>query len=313
MTNRTIIILGFLNLALLGWVAFLLRNPAQLDGDPAKVPSRAGAVAAPAPSNQQPQLTVGPGQQHNAARFDWRQVESEDYKQYIVNLRAIGCPEKTIREIILADVNDLFATRRATITQTNRYEYWRANPVNLSEAQQNQLRELDSEKAETLKVLGVQSTDFANLLGDYYRSSIEAKEMELDFLPPTKRQQIKDMEFRQSQLMLAAGESSAKAAEIEQQTESAIKSLLTAAEQHDYELRVSVPAAQLRGVLNQLEPTEQEFRIIYDTWIALQTKQAGSVEYREVQRSSEASLQQLLGSNRFQAYLQGVKLLGYSR
>src|SRR5687767_831304 len=42
-----------------------------------------------------------------AEGFDWRLVESEDYKKYIVNLRSIGCPEETIRDIITADVNKL--------------------------------------------------------------------------------------------------------------------------------------------------------------------------------------------------------------
>jgi hypothetical protein len=73
-----------------------------------------------------------------------------------------------------------------------------------------------------------------------------------------------------------------------------------------------VPAAQLRAALNYLEPSEQEFRTIYDKWTGLQPKQ-GSAEYHELQQSSEASLQQLLGPNRFQVYLQGVKTLGYTR
>ncbi len=310
--NRTIIISGVLNLVLLGCVTFLLKARPEPPGRSANSPSNSFATNVAAASSQQPQFGDSPGSQPNVAPFDWRQVESDDYKQYIVNLRAIGCPEKTIKEIITADVNDLFATRRATITRTNRYEYWRSNPVNLSEEQQKQLRELNSEKAETLKALGVQSPDFANLLGDYYRSSLEAKEMELDFLPPTKRQQIKELEFQLGQQTLAAGEGSAEAREIELQAESAIKSLLTTEELYDYELRTSVPAAQLRAALNYLEPSEQEFRTIYDKWTGLQTKQ-GSAEYREFQQSSEASLQQLLGPNRFQFYLQGVKTLGSTR
>src|SRR5258705_5916727 len=47
-----------------------------------------------------------------AQSFGWRMVESEDYKKYIANLRAIGCPEETIRDIIKADVNKLFASRK---------------------------------------------------------------------------------------------------------------------------------------------------------------------------------------------------------
>src|ERR1051326_8463047 len=45
--------------------------------------------------------------------FSWREVESPDYPTYITNLRNIGCPEQTIRDIIIADINSLYARRRA--------------------------------------------------------------------------------------------------------------------------------------------------------------------------------------------------------
>src|SRR5438067_13778035 len=46
--------------------------------------------------------------------FTWREVESPDYPEYVANLRDIGCPEQTIRDIIIADVNALYARKRAT-------------------------------------------------------------------------------------------------------------------------------------------------------------------------------------------------------
>lgn len=110
-----------------------------------------------------------------------------------------------------------------------------------------------------------------------------------------------------------AGEGSPKAAAIEQQTQFAIKSLLTLEELHNYELRTSIPALQLRGVLKDMEPTEQEFKTIFDSWNTLNAHQPGSAEYREAQQSSEAALQSLLGPNRFEIYLKGIKLLGYSK
>src|SRR5436189_12329 len=39
--------------------------------------------------------------------FTWHEVESDDYVTYIKNLREIGCPRQTIRDIIVADVNQL--------------------------------------------------------------------------------------------------------------------------------------------------------------------------------------------------------------
>ena len=85
-------------------------------------------------------------------------------REYIANLRAIGCPEKTIKEIIKADVNDLFSARRATITQSNHYEYWRAIPVSLNEEQRRQLQQLCIEKNEVLKALGIDSSELAEAL-----------------------------------------------------------------------------------------------------------------------------------------------------
>ena len=40
-------------------------------------------------------------------QMTWETVEAADYREYIENLRNIDCPEETIRDIILADVNKL--------------------------------------------------------------------------------------------------------------------------------------------------------------------------------------------------------------
>jgi hypothetical protein len=47
--------------------------------------------------------------------FLWSSLESEDYPTYIANLRKIGCPEKTLRDIISADLENLYSTKRAAL------------------------------------------------------------------------------------------------------------------------------------------------------------------------------------------------------
>ena len=55
---------------------------------------------------------------HDAAQsFDWKQIEAADYPTYIENLRAIGCPEETVRDIITADVAGLYEEREVTAGQ----------------------------------------------------------------------------------------------------------------------------------------------------------------------------------------------------
>lgn len=62
------------------------------------------AAQSPVPAESQP-------------RFQWRSLESADYRTYIANLKAIGCPHQTIRDIITADVDGLYASRRAELLQ----------------------------------------------------------------------------------------------------------------------------------------------------------------------------------------------------
>ena len=61
--------------------------------EPAREPAATTAAAEPKP-------------------FHWSQLESSDYRMYIANLRSIGCPEPTVRDIITADVGSLFASQR---------------------------------------------------------------------------------------------------------------------------------------------------------------------------------------------------------
>src|SRR5262249_37412952 len=52
------------------------------------------------------------------AKFTWGQVESADYPTYIANLRSIGCPEPTIKDIIAADVHALYLRKRQELGRT---------------------------------------------------------------------------------------------------------------------------------------------------------------------------------------------------
>src|SRR5438128_2503714 len=94
--------------------------------------------SAHSPRSSQTTLSAGPGEVMAAhARtnlvlrrqfFSWREVESADYPTYIANLRDIGCPEQTIRDIIIADVNALYARKLATNLVTAEQQWWRSEP-----------------------------------------------------------------------------------------------------------------------------------------------------------------------------------------
>lgn len=58
--------------------------------------------------------------------FSWQELESQDYPTYIKNLRSIGCPEQTIRDIVIADVTQMLAEkyRGASIRLKPNPKWW---------------------------------------------------------------------------------------------------------------------------------------------------------------------------------------------
>ena len=59
--------------------------------------------------------------------FSWRDIESPDYRTYIYNLRSVGCPESTVRDILVADINQLYLRRRLGLAPTNDVDWWRSD------------------------------------------------------------------------------------------------------------------------------------------------------------------------------------------
>src|SRR4029079_7341116 len=111
----------------------------------------------PSDSSQKPSAQTEsskPASKSNSAaskviRLDWHSVESPDYKDYIKNLRAIGCPEETIFDIIVADVNTLYAMKARSLPPTADRKSWEpASGVPSREELRNQKlrRELENEK-----------------------------------------------------------------------------------------------------------------------------------------------------------------------
>src|ERR1044071_6397664 len=47
--------------------------------------------------------------------LSWAAIESTNYVIYIQNLRNFGCPEETIRDIIITDIGNLYAKKRAAL------------------------------------------------------------------------------------------------------------------------------------------------------------------------------------------------------
>ena len=82
-------------------------------------------------------------------------VESNDYPTYIANLREIGCQNAAgDPRLIIADVNALYARKRATEIVTPEQQWWRSEPdTNIFQIAAARLRDLDEERRALLTEL----------------------------------------------------------------------------------------------------------------------------------------------------------------
>ncbi|MEO6184251.1 MAG: hypothetical protein ABIP71_14325 [Verrucomicrobiota bacterium] len=261
------------NLALAGTVVYLVKNKEAGDA-PFVAQAPNNSLSKPGSVTKLPAgvKIVGKIETNTSVpQINWRMVESDDYRKYIENLRSIGCPEETIRDIITADVNKLFDARRKELraASTNKFEFWKAGNMfagMMDEEKIKQKQELSKEKRELLKtLLGVEpeeKPDMASLMGPM--------EDMLDFLPEGKQaKMIELMQSMQSKMMKSMKDGAPDAGDmkamqkVQKEMETEMAKILTPQEFEDYQLRLSQTSMMMRMQLSSFDPNEKEFRDIF--------------------------------------------------
>jgi hypothetical protein len=96
-----------LNLGLAGGLIFmLLGGQKQMAGPPLQLMAATSALVNTNFSAPPPALVPVA-----AKPFCWSQLDAKDYHVFVKNLRATGCPEQTLRAIVVADVDTIFRQR----------------------------------------------------------------------------------------------------------------------------------------------------------------------------------------------------------
>jgi LysM repeat protein len=211
--------------------------------------------------------------------FSWTEVESPDYEKYIANLRDIGCPEATIRDIIVADVNQLYARKRATEVITVEQQWWRSEPdPEVEQAALERLEAMDQERRALLdRLLGSawDLDDTALLASLEPRATIPldgpvlgeiAPEVKLKVRQLVAREQEKTRAYLAQMVRENRELDPAELARLQQQTRTELAGLLSPNQLEEYLLRYSGNAQGLRNRLRSLghfEATPAEFRAMF--------------------------------------------------
>ena len=253
--------------------------------------------------------------------FTWDEIESPDYHTYIANLRAIGCPEATIRDIIVADVNQLFARRRATEVVTAEQQWWRSEPdPDVTQGASEKLKALEHERRNLLTALLGPAWESSYYPYPSHPNSPSLDGTILGALPAQVKQAVRDIEGRAAerrQAYIDALEKEGKqpdAAELgrmRQQTRGELAQVLNPEQLEEYLLRYSGNATALREELHGLASTPEAFRALFrltdsiDQQLQLlaASNDPTSVKRRqELEQQRDQAIQQAFGPDDYKKY-----------
>ncbi len=263
-------------------------------------------------------------------QFRWRQLETEDYRAYITRLRAIRCPEQTIRDIVIADLDKLMAPRiEAIYGRRADLQFWHSEEEELANDRDAQevyrhKRDIDQEKRAAIEeLLGVdlvRERMRVNGEQDYY-------ERRLGFLTEQRRSEIRKVlekfddlqdEIRSKEWADGAPLSAQDRAELRrlrQQKQTELAALLSPAEREQYELWMSDSANGVRHATYGMDIAKEEFLAIYNArktfdeqWSGCDPElvdEATSQRMEAARQQMESDLERQLGAERFAEYKRG--------
>lgn len=257
-------------------VAALKTNP-----PPASAKTNSAPIAAaksPAPSNSAPQsptLASAPltNVVRSARQFSWEDVTKDIYPQYIANLRTIGCPEKQVRNIVVADVNELFGKRRLDHAVKTDSQWWKPETfMGILPMHNFANANFDEERRALLTKLLGEGWEDSIKLPSLNGSAVNLTGPVLGALPADTWNAVQEVCARsidrhQAYLAVKMNEGGAmdniEMAKLRDHTRSDLSKMLTPEQMEEFLLRYSHNSSKLRLDMRGLDPTPDEFRKIF--------------------------------------------------
>jgi hypothetical protein len=246
--------------------------------------------------------------------FGWQSVEAPDYKQYIANLRAVGCPEETIRDIIRADVHKLYEDKKKQVRESGpKLHYWKESAQQFIRGRGRetwmQLLALEEERVALLRRLGIEPDYNMQMV-----KRVNSMDVTLDLLPDEKRTEILRLQraVQDRQALRKDAEDTEAIMQLQKELEEGVKRLLTPDEALQYEMRLSRTASQMEGLFTALELTEPEFVAIFKLRKAFDDEfppmkvftetAAEKARHAEAEKQMKEQIKQTLGAQRYADY-----------
>jgi len=202
--------------------------------------------------------------------LSWQALEATNYVAYIENLRNFGCPEETVRDLIITDVAKLYGRRRAAVrARAQGGRYWLPTESVDTSRVRAQLREIEKEEQQLVRsLLGV---DLRRELARYAGEE-DFLDANIAFLAQAKQDRVSALQDKYADLEqdiyqrargIFLGEDQEQLKQLHRAREAELAQVLGPGELEEYQLRNSDTANTLRATMSGFEPSEEEFRKIF--------------------------------------------------
>jgi hypothetical protein len=251
----------------------------------------------------------------------WDDIQSTNYAVLIKNLRAIGCPEGTIRDIIVSDVNRTYARRRVTEVDYPNFQWWKYTPdPALAQAAQDKIDSLDAERRQLLTGLlgsgwNVQSNEITAA-----RAGITLTGPVLGDLSPKIKQaalaviaaaQQKIEAYQEQQRVAGKGVDPMQMVQLREEPLVPLASVLGEDAYAEFVLRYSPAAQQLREMTRTMTLTPDQFQGLFvalngiigqPVYYYAGTDPALLKQQQQLATQSQAVMKTTLGADFYAAY-----------
>lgn len=203
----------------------------------------------------------------------WPSLQPEDLPAMVAQLRAAGFPPSLVRAIVTAQLNATYAARRKALDpEADNRPFWKNQPPD-AKLQMAQRRLYTEQQKEMRQLLG-DDAEPDDLWSRRAQPNAWAADLPREKAGEVKRirEQFDDLRNEVYFATMGGPDMRAKFAALENDQRDAIAKVLSPAELEAYDLRASNTANYLRSNLALFDPTEQEFRTIYELQRALEER-----------------------------------------
>jgi hypothetical protein len=258
-----------LNVTLAGVAAYLHWHRADTTPPPVQLPLPSRTRSIRETTHSEP--VADPRLSEPAAKpFDWAQLESADLRAYCARLRAVGCPEKTIVDILLPIIDESYGNRLRPLNENVPGAFWISGSQRRAAMRQRDMATVEIQKEKTALIQELFGRLIDSEALQVWRDGLGFG-LFLGFLPEGKPEQVlclaaqfayQSREIHRFAQYILTPEDVGQLSQLYDQGRHGIASILTPSEMEELELRMTAIGAMsvLQESVMGLEVTGTEIR-----------------------------------------------------